>query len=117
MRGATNGRGFTGYNSMMSAAWAAAAFGNVGIVDSETLPHRAVDEIDRRPVKMQGHLLFRHYRNAVLFIAGVDLQIEMVLESKRILKARTAAARNAHAEHGVRFQFLRFHVAFNLGGR
>ena len=46
---------------MMSATRAAAAFGNVGIIDGKTLTHRAVDKIDRRAVEMQGHFLLRHY--------------------------------------------------------
>ena len=101
----------------MSAAWAAAAFGDVGIVDGETLAHGAGDEIDRRPVEMQGHFLFRHNRNAVLLVSSVDLRVEVVLESERILKARAAAAGNAHAEHGAGFQFLRFHEAIYFSGR
>ena len=100
----------------MSAAWAAAAAGDVGIFDGETLAHRAVDEIDGRPVEMQGHFLLSHYIYAVLLVLGVDGRIELVFESQGILKTGASAAGNAHAKHGRGFQFLRVHKAFDFSG-
>ena len=102
---------------MMSAARAAAGAGDIGIFDGETLAHGAVDEIDCRAVEVQGHFLFRDYIDAVLLVSGVDGRIELAFESEGILKARTTAAGNAHAEHCGRFKLLRFHEAFDFGGR
>lgn len=101
----------------MSAAWASAGAGDVGIFDGETLAHGSVDEIDGFAVEVQGHFLFRDYVDAVLLVSGVDGRIELAFEPKRILKARTPAAGNAHAEHGGGFELLRFHEAFDFGGR
>ena len=85
----------------MTAAWAAAAFGDVWIVDGKSLAGGSIDEIDGGAVEMEGHFLFGDNGNAVLFISGVGFWVELVLETEGVLQPRTTAAGNAHAEHGV----------------
>ena len=101
----------------MTAAGAATAAGDVGIVDGETFAHRAVEVVDRGAVQVQGDFFPRDDGNAMLFITGVDCRIEFGVEPQGVLQARAAAAGHAHPQMRVAFELLRFDMPLDFSRR
>ena len=102
--------------SVPAAPGAPTPRGLVRVIDGKSLAHGAVLEVDGGSVQMQGELLPRYYRDAVLLVSGVDIRIEISIEPQRILQTATATTANPHPQHGAGFQFLRFHEVLNFVG-
>jgi hypothetical protein len=106
-----------GLHSLITAATrAAAAAGIARILDGEAPAHRAVLEINRGAVQVQGELLPRDQGHAVVLVAGIDLGIELGVKPERVGQPAATTAGNAHPQYGVCLDLLRLHDPLDFAG-